>query len=340
VLTPTQKKTAEAIVNIFETSQVRGNYGNVTLIAGDTGHLTFGRSQTTLGSGNLHTVMAQYCGTAGARFAPDLAPYLGRLQTMSVALDTDVHLHNVLRATADDPVMRDTQDAFFDVHYWQPAERAAQRAGIVSPLGVAVVYDSTVHGSWARMRDRTIAAIGSVAAVGEAAWIARYVGERRAWLAGSSRDDLRRTIYRMDAFRRLIDLDGWSLTLPLVVRDLEISLASLAATPRGCYDGPEPGSRRLTVQSPMLRGLDVRLMQLGLSRRGVDIRTDAIFGHGAAGAVRAFQAANGLPATGTVDVDLVVELIGTPARVPKAARPRRAGRHTARARTGRRTRRR
>ncbi|MDQ3267784.1 MAG: hypothetical protein M3P47_03520 [Pseudomonadota bacterium] len=52
MLTATQKKTAEALVNIFETGEVLGDCSQVTLIAGDTGHLTFGRSQTTLGSGN------------------------------------------------------------------------------------------------------------------------------------------------------------------------------------------------------------------------------------------------------------------------------------------------
>ena len=54
MLTATQKKTAEALVNIFETGEALGDYSQVTLIAGDTGHLTFGRSQTTLGSGNLN----------------------------------------------------------------------------------------------------------------------------------------------------------------------------------------------------------------------------------------------------------------------------------------------
>src|SRR5690242_6887784 len=48
------KKVAEAIVNIFETGSALGNYGAVTLIPHDSGHLTYGRSQTTLGSGNLY----------------------------------------------------------------------------------------------------------------------------------------------------------------------------------------------------------------------------------------------------------------------------------------------
>ena len=57
--TLTQTRTIQAIVNLFETSQVRGDYGQVTVLAGDTGHLTFGRSQTTLGSGGLHDLIAR-----------------------------------------------------------------------------------------------------------------------------------------------------------------------------------------------------------------------------------------------------------------------------------------
>jgi chitosanase len=308
MLTTTQKRTAEAIVNVFETSEVRGNYGSVTLITGDTGHLTFGRSQTTLGSGNLYDLMKQYSDTPGAHFAAALTPYLTRFRDKDLALDNDIYLHNVLRATSDDAVMRDTQDVFFDARYWQPAARAAEKAGITTPLGTAVVYDSTVHGSWDMIRDRTNAACGTVAAAGEQKWISQYVTERRAWLAGS-RDDLRPTVYRMDAFRRLIDLDAWSLTLPLVVRDAEISLATLSANPRGCYEGPAPGSRVLAVETPLQRGLDVRLVQLGLSRRGVDIRADGIFGQGAARCVRDFQNAQSKPATGSADISLIAALV-------------------------------
>ena len=60
MLTDLQKKTAQAIVQIFETSRVLGNYGQVTLLRGDTGHLTYGKAQTTLGSGNLALLAGQW----------------------------------------------------------------------------------------------------------------------------------------------------------------------------------------------------------------------------------------------------------------------------------------
>src|SRR5512139_3500789 len=79
MLTDLQKRTAQAIVNIFETGRVRGDYAQVTLIPGDTGHLTYGRSQTTLASGNLYLLVRDYCETPGAALASGLQRYLSGL---------------------------------------------------------------------------------------------------------------------------------------------------------------------------------------------------------------------------------------------------------------------
>jgi chitosanase len=310
-LTSTQAATAKAIVNVFETGAVLGDYGNVTVIAGDTGHLTFGRSQTTLGSGNLGELLQQYCAAHGAAFAARLTPYLPRFAARDFSLDQDEALHNLLRATADDLVMRDTQDQFFDAVYWQPAQRACANLGITTPLGAAVVYDSFVHGSWAPMRKRTSDALGGDPAdKGERAWITAYVQQRRAWLATNARKDLQATVYRMDAFQRLLANDMWALTLPLVVRGCEISNASLAATPPGCYDGPAPGSRALALATPMLRGLDVRRIQLALSDRGFDVRADGVYGRASENLVKQLQAKQNQPVTGMLDPAAVVALIG------------------------------
>ncbi|WP_370307630.1 peptidoglycan-binding protein [Sinimarinibacterium flocculans] len=310
MLTPTQKRTAEAIVNIFETGSVLGDYGRVTLIAGDTGHLTFGRSQTTLGSGNLSDLIKRYCDNAGARFRAKLGPYLPRFAAKDLSLDTDRHLHNVLRATADDPIMRETQDAFFDQVYWKAAERAAAAVGAKTALGLATVYDSTVHGSWKLIRDRTTQLVGTLAAVGERVWISAYVKQRRSWLANHSRKDLRPTVYRMDALQRLIDQDFWGLALPLVVRGAEVSPESLNATPPRCYDGPQPGSRTIALQSPLARGLDVRLVQLGLSAANIDIEADGVFGKTSVACLKRYQVAANLPATGVAESDLIARLVG------------------------------
>jgi chitosanase len=203
--------------------------------------------------------------------------------------------------------MRDTQDEFFDRTYFQPAVRTADRDGITEPLGVAVVYDSFVHGSWARIRDRVE---GTPESRGEREWIADYVDARREWLATHPRAALRATVYRMDAMRRLIELGAWGLELPLVVRGAEVSFSTLSGVPPGAFDGPQPGTRDIAffTSSPLCRGLDVRLVQLALSERGADIRADGVFGRASATCVADLQQVEGLPVTGVVDRALVVRL--------------------------------
>lgn len=310
-LTATQISAGQAIINVFETDAVRGRYGQVTLIPGDTGRLTYGRSQTTLGSGNLYKMLQTYCSNVGARFGRDLQAWLPKIGSQDASVDADLVLHNLLRSAADDPLMREIQDCFFDEAYWQPAHKAATKHGIVSPLGVVVVYDSHVHGFWGPLKKVVDKRLGAPAQAGEAVWISSYVAERRRWLATHpSRPDLHKTVYRMDAFVRLIELGLWGLTLPFVVRGHEISALSLAAPPPDCYDGPQPGTRALELQQPMLSGLDVRLTQLALSRQGLSIKADGIYGRTSRDLVKAWQLAHGLPDTGLLDPATIVSLTG------------------------------
>jgi hypothetical protein len=118
-MTDLQKKTAQAIVNIFETSRVRGEYGRVTVIPGDNGHLTYGRSQTTLASGNLHLLIKAYCEAPDASLAGRLRRYLVKLAACDVSLDRDMRLRALLEEAGQDVVMREVQDAFFDRVYWE-----------------------------------------------------------------------------------------------------------------------------------------------------------------------------------------------------------------------------
>ena len=77
MLTSTQKQTAQSIINLFETGVVLGDYGNVTVITGDTGHLTFGRSQTTPGSRNLLDLLKRKPAGERPRCAPGATRPLG-----------------------------------------------------------------------------------------------------------------------------------------------------------------------------------------------------------------------------------------------------------------------
>ena len=80
MLTTLQEATIKSILNIFETSQVGGDYASITLIPGDTGGLTYGRSQTTLNSGGLFSLVADYVADPARPYAEALGPYLPGLK--------------------------------------------------------------------------------------------------------------------------------------------------------------------------------------------------------------------------------------------------------------------
>jgi chitosanase len=303
MLTDTQKRTAQAIVNIFETGSAVGDYGNVTVVAGDSGHLTYGRSQTTLASGNLFLLLKAYVEAPNAEFADGIRPFLPRVQARDLSLDNDRGLRSLLRQAGSDPVMREVQDAFFDRVYWAPAQTASQDLGITSALGCCIVYDSIVHGSFRRIRDRTIDAIGRIGTAGvtERDWVTRYVAIRRAWLASSPNPLLQRTVYRMDALRKIIDASNWDLSLPLTVRGVLIDESVLDGPPV-VVSAQDIEERLLMLAMPMMRGDDVREVQRALAARlpGSPIEADGVFGPNTDRAVREFQTSQGLISDGIV----------------------------------------
>jgi chitosanase len=225
-LSDLQKKTAQAIVNVFETGKVLGDYGAVTLIPGDRGLLTYGRSQVTLSSGGLHKLLAEYCTRADARMATRFQPLLPRFLAKDATLGEDEAVKALLREAGKDPVMQAVQDRFFDEGYWMQSCKAAASNGLSTALSTAIVYDSHVHGNFGGIRTK-VNKTGTVAdGMPEKTWIGAYVAARRAWLL-TGRAPLPVTVYRMDEFKRLIEEEKWDLPLPLVVRGKNISQESL-----------------------------------------------------------------------------------------------------------------
>ena len=299
-LLPLQKSTAQAIVNIFETGSIRGNYADVTLMAGDTGELTYGRSQTTLASGNLYLLVNDYAARADGTYSSELAPYLGQLQTRDSALNHDSQFRLLLHEAGADPVMQEVQDIFFDRVYWAPAMRSADALGVQSPLGAAIVYDSTVHGSWAAMRDATRKKYGELAAIGEKTWMARYLAVRRDWLANNSNALLHKTVYRMDALKGIVDASNWDLKLAMLVRGLQITEQALGQSAPIKVAAEGAPVRLLYLANPPLPGADVEWLQQRLPRAGFDVPASGAFDENTAAAVRRFQAANSLQIDGVV----------------------------------------
>ena len=300
MLSELQKQAAQAIVNIFETGKTLGDYARVTLLSGDPGHLTYGRSQTTLGSGNLYLLVKSYCAAPDATYARRLKAYLPRLADIDIGLDRDGDFRELLKEAGGDPVMQDEQDRFFDRVYWDPAARTAQVFGFVEPLSTAVIYDSLIHGSWSAMRDRTNVRHGAPQSCGEKQWVSHYVAERRDWLATSSNHLLRRTIYRMDAFASLFAQGNWSLVIPLSVCGVSVNADALSCRAPVVVSADDAATRNLRLTDPQMTGDDVTALQKALAGEGYTINIDGVFGPGLEGALKAWQDENGLVADGVV----------------------------------------
>lgn len=300
MITQLQKLTAQAIVNIFETGKVQGDYGKVTLLRDDPGHLTYGRSQTTLASGNLYLLIKDYCSQDDASYAEELNDYLPRLEAADLRLDHDTRLKTLLRGAGDDPVMHTVQDAFFDRVYWEPCLASAAYIHAQTPLGIATIYDSKIHGSWHRMRDQTTAAVGALADIGEQQWITQYIATRREWLATHANRLLRRTVYRMDNLQRLIAANNWDLALPIEIHGVRIDAATLESPSAVRVSAAEDEPRMLMLKRPYLQGEDVKALQQALTTAGFDTVADGIFGSGTERSVLRFQKEHRLVADGIV----------------------------------------
>lgn len=274
-----QQNTARAIVNIFETGRIQGNYSAVAVLAGDTGHLSYGRSQAALGSGTLFQLVDTYCNQPNAMFAAQLKPSLSRFQRKDVTLDSDAAVKQLLKQAGSDPVMRNVQDEFFNSLFFTPACTAASRLGITDPLGQTVVYDSYIQGGWSIVKSRMPAPVAG----SQRDWVKQYVNQRAAWLQ-SGKAPLPTTVYRMTSFDALINTGNWNLELPLEVHGITISDESLTG------DNSAPGAARtLQLTTPYLQGDDVRALQTALLGKNLPATVDGVYGPFTAALVSEWQ---------------------------------------------------
>jgi len=320
-LTDVQKATVKAITSIHETDQISSpkGYANVTLLAGDSGHLTFGLCQTTLSSGNLYLLIKAYSSASG-KYSDQMVPYLSRLKSCDLSLDDDSDFKSLLhQAGLTDPIMQETQRIFFDKIYYQPAYTAANRQNVTTALGMAIVFDGFIQGSFKRIKDLTDA---DYSGADEKTWFTQYVNKRKTWLTNKS-VLLSYTVYRMDTFIALIKNNNWDLNLPLVAHGVTITEAKLnlpsatTTTPTQNTDTSSTppvedtpsNTGKITVATKTgeddalmfgAAGGAVRALQIALVNLGYSITVNGNFDDDTLSAVETYQNAKGLTADGIV----------------------------------------
>jgi chitosanase len=214
VLTDGQRLVCERVINAFETGTVQGRYDAISIFNDGPNRIrqiTYGRSQTTE-YGNLRKLVKMYVDNGG-QFADELRPYVPLVGR--TALVDDAQFKQLLkRAGREDPVMRSTQDVFFDEVYFQPALRWAGSNGFARALSVLVIYDSFIHSGGildflrARFPERPPARGGD-----ERTWIRQYVDVRHAWLTNNSNPQVRPSAYRTRDLAREIARENWDLQM-------------------------------------------------------------------------------------------------------------------------------
>lgn len=229
-ITAAQKQKILQVVNVFETGTINGNYAGIAILsdgpAGADGRpikqITYGRSQTTE-FGNLKMLLQQYS-TAKGLYATQLAAYLPRMGKQP-SLCTETRLLQLLKdAGKTDPVMKTTQDGFFDQLYYQPALNWFTGMKFTLPLSLLVIYDSYIQSGSvpAKIRERFPASTPKNGG-DEQTWIKQYVNARHDWLAGSAKTVVRGTVYRTQCFKNTIAKNNWDLSAPVIANGITVA---------------------------------------------------------------------------------------------------------------------
>jgi chitosanase len=219
------KTLVQRVLNAAETGTADGAYDDITILPdgkGGTRQITYGKSQTTE-QGNLAKLIRLYCdkgGAYGAKFAPYL-PVIGVKPLVADSTFKDL----LRRAAKDDPVMKLSQDEFFDEVYWKPAFEWFKTNKFTLPLSMLVIYDSYIHSG--RILDilrKRFAEPVPAKTGNEKKWVEEYLNARHQWLANHSTPILRKTIYRTKCYLGEVARENWHLEiLPIQMNGIAVN---------------------------------------------------------------------------------------------------------------------
>ncbi|MCA1590776.1 MAG: chitosanase, partial [Acidobacteria bacterium] len=213
---------AFSIVNIFETGRAIGNFAAVAVLDDGAG-VSYGVGQFTHRSGSLAAVVEKSLASGlqvGRGIFEERIAILNRRDSKAIeSLAADETFKKALAAAAATREMRQAQSSVTLEKYLEPAIAICERQGFKLPLSLAVVFDSTTHGSCQKIADRVRTRSG------EKSWVTEYVILRHRWLSSIPR--LKKTNYRTRFFLEQIAAGNWDLDLPIRVNGTQLTAESI-----------------------------------------------------------------------------------------------------------------
>lgn len=171
--------------------------------------------------GNLKKFLQEYCSKEG-QYADQFATYIPVIGSKALASNTE--FINLLKKSAEDPIMQQCQEDAFDSMYITPALSWCREKGLSLPLSQLVISDSFLQsGSILKCIREKFSATLPVAGGDEREWVHSYCKARKEWLVNHSRKALNSTFYRMNFMLSVIDADDWNLASSVyIANDVKI----------------------------------------------------------------------------------------------------------------------
>jgi chitosanase len=275
-LTDIQKQLCLQVLNVWETGSVEGRYDAISIYADGPGgmrQITYGRSQTTE-FGNLRELIEMYI-AAGGTYASEFAQYVHMIGQQPL-VDNQSFKGLLRDAGRLDPLMKNTQDVFFDQRYYTPAMKWAGRHGFTSALSGLVIYDSFIHsGSIFEFLRQRFPEATPTAGGREKVWVQQYVDVRHSWLSNHSNPVIQASRYRTRDLKREISEANWNLTsLPIMANGAEVWGATnerLSDEIDGLPARPDPGLVDWSELEPPITPASLRASRATRSELAADI---------------------------------------------------------------------
>jgi chitosanase len=171
--------------------------------------------------GNLKKLIKSYCFKNG-KYSEEFAPYIPSIGVKSLVKNTD--FITLLKESASDPVMQETQEEAYEEMYINPAYAFCDKNNFKEELSKLVICDSYLQsGSVLSLLRNMFSERPPINGGDEKIWIESYCKARRNWLANHSRTILNKTVYRVDFMLDRIKKGDWSLSQsPFVANGVKI----------------------------------------------------------------------------------------------------------------------